>query len=134
VKTVFVDTSGFYAILDGSDPFHARALECFRRAQDEGWRLLATNYVFHESWALIQGRLGWQALDAWRDNVVPLCDIIWVDENLHALGEARCRQARERRLGLTDCVSIELMRQRGIREFIGQDEHFNREGFQVPSR
>jgi predicted nucleic acid-binding protein len=40
-------------------------------------------------------------------------------------------QARERRLSLTDGISIELMRRRGIRAFIGQDEHLAREGFEV---
>ena len=50
---------------------------------------------------------------------------------LHALGEARCRQARERRLSLTDCVSIEVMRRRNIRDFIGRDDHLEREGFRL---
>ncbi len=94
--------------------------------------MVTTSYVIHESWSLIQARLGWEAVDAWRDRLVPLCEIVWVDESLHALGEARCRQARERRLSLTDCVSIEVMRQRNIQEFIGQDQHFSRQGFRLP--
>ena len=132
MKTVFVDSSGFYAFLDGKDAFHETARECFLRARDDSWNLITTSYVVHESWSLIQARLGWEALDAWRDNLVPLCEVVWVDSRLHALGEARCRQARSRRLSLTDCVSIESMRERGIREFIGEDEHLAREGFRTP--
>jgi len=132
MKTVFVDTAGFYAFLDGTDAFHATARDCFLRSQRESWHLMTSNYVVHESWAVIQARLGWDAVDAWRDRVLRRCMIVWVDAGLHALGEARCRQARQRQLSLTDCVSIEMMRQEGIREAIAQDEHFTREGFRLP--
>lgn len=132
MKTVFVDTSGFYALLDGTDSFNRQATACFTRAERDGWTLFTTSYVVQETWAIIQARLGWDAVDAWRDKVLTRCEIIWVDESLHAIGEARCRQARQRRLSLTDCVSIETMRRRGSDEFIGSDEHFEREGFRVP--
>ena len=91
MKPVFVDTSGFYAILDATDPFHPGARDCFTRARADSWDMVTTSYVVHESWALIQARLGWEAVDAWRDRLVSLCEIIWVDKSLHALGEARCR-------------------------------------------
>lgn len=132
MRSVFVDTSRFYALLDRTDPAHGGCASCFRRAEAEGWSLVTSNYVLHETWALIQARLGWRALDAWRDHIVPLCEIVWIDGSMHALGEARCRQARERRLGLTDCLSIEIVRRRGIREFIGEGEHLSREGFRSP--
>jgi predicted nucleic acid-binding protein len=132
MNTVFVDTSGFYALLDGDDSFHPAARDAFLRAEEEGWELVTTNYVVHETWAVIQARLGWEAVDAWRDRMLPLCRVMWVDEGLHAAGEARCRQAKERHLSLTDCVSIELMRREGLDTAIAQDEHFSREGFSVP--
>jgi predicted nucleic acid-binding protein len=133
MRQVFIDTSGFYAELDGSDPDHARARETFALVLRQKAKLVTTNYVVHESWAVIQARLGWDAVDAWLDRLVKLCDVIWVSPDLHALGEARCRQARQRRLSLTDCVSIEVMRRRGIREAIAFDEHFDREGFRLPA-
>lgn len=132
MKSVFVDTSGFYAFLDGTDPVHPLCRDCFRRAETDSWTLVTTSYVLHETWALLQARLGWDAVDSWRDRIVPLCTVVWVDETLHSLGGARCRQARERRLSLTACVSIEVMRRQGVREFIGQDEPFSREGFTLP--
>ena len=49
MKTVFVDTSGFYACLDRTDPFHPQALAAFERAEQEGWTLITTNYVTHET-------------------------------------------------------------------------------------
>jgi len=129
---VFVDTSGFYAFLDGSDPFHAAARAAFERALDQRLQLVTTSYVVHESWAIIQGRLGWEAVDGWLDRIVSRCEVIWVDDRLHALGTARCRQARERGLSLTDCVAIEAMRRHGLTRAIASNEHFAREGFNLP--
>jgi len=123
MKTVLVDTSGFYAALDADDRQHADALAQFRRADAENWSLLTHNYVVQETWALVQARLGWEAVDQWSRLLLSRCDVIWVDENLHALAAARCRQARERRLSLTDCVSLELMHRENIGEALAYDEH-----------
>lgn len=132
MKTVFVDTSGFYGALDAEDAFHRKARELFLRSEAQGWRLVTSNYVVQESWALIQARLGWNALEAWQRTLLARCEIIWVDEELHRLGAARCRQAGERRLSLTDCVSFEVIHRERVRLFIGDDAHFTDEGFAAP--
>jgi len=133
VKAVFVDTSAFYAALDASDAFHRRAASLLRQAETDGWRLVTTNYVIQESWALLQNRLGWEAVEAWQRVLLARCEVIWIDAELHQLGAARCRQAGERRLSLTDCVSFEVMHRERIREFLGDDDHFVAEGF-TPAR
>jgi len=132
VKKVFVDTTAFYALLDSSDLFHKTARLAFERAEIERWHLVCTNYILHESWALIQYRLGWDAVDEFLDVLVPMCEIVFVDEMLHALGVARCRQARQRDLSLTDCISIEVIRQQHIRFALAQDKHFSRERLELP--
>jgi hypothetical protein len=47
MKTVFVDTSGFYACLDGTDPFHSRAVSAFERAEKEPWKLITNYHELH---------------------------------------------------------------------------------------
>jgi len=133
MKSVFVDTSGFYALLDQTDRFHQEAKSIFLRARDEKWHLITSNMVVHESWALIQARLGWEAVEDWLQAVLTHCEVIWVGERLFELGSARARQARERRLSLTDCVSFETMLQEGYREAIADDEHFSALGFGKPA-
>jgi uncharacterized protein len=132
MRTVFVDTSGFYACLDGSDPFHRQALAAFEEAEREGWTLVTTNYVLHETWALVQRRLGWDAVDALVNDLLPRCTIHWVDEALHILGATRCRRFRERRFSLTDAVSLECMKSQQIVHAIAMDEHFARENITLP--
>jgi predicted nucleic acid-binding protein len=126
MKTVFVDTSGFYACLDGSDPFHAQALSAFERAENERWLLFTTNYVVHETWALLQRRLGWEAVETFVDDLLPRCAIHWGNESLHFAGANSCRRIRERRLSLTDAISFEFMKQMQISEAVANDEHFLR--------
>ena len=132
MTTVFVDTSGFYAFLDKTDPFHREAKELFLRGREENWGLLTSSLVVQETWALIQARLGWDALEDWLCSLLPLCQVVWIDERLYELGAARARQARERRLSLTDCVSFEVMLAQGCRAAIASDEHFRRNGFPLP--
>lgn len=133
MRTVFADTSGFYAALCRTDPFHVQATELFRRAETEGWRVVTTNYVVHETWALVQSRLGWPAIEEFLEVLLPGCEIVFVGQELHEQGVARCRRERLRHLSLTDCVSLELMNRLGLTEAIARDEDFAREGIRPPA-
>ena len=129
LRIVFVDTSAFYALLDGTDHFHAKAKELFLEAEQERWQLFTTSFVVHETWALIQARLGWEAVEDWLGVLLPMCEVMWVDERLYERGAARARQAKERKLSLTDCISFEAMLARGCREALADDAHFAKSGF-----
>lgn len=133
MRQVFVDSSGFYALLDGTDPNCPKATACFTRADAEQWELFTTSYVFQETAALVQHRLGWEALDAWLEVAIPFCEIIWVHEALHQKALARWRGARSRRLSLCDCVSLDVMAQRDVTEAIAFDEHFSAAGIRLPA-
>ena len=132
MKTVFVDTSGFYACLDGSDPFHLQARAAFERAEQERWELVTTNYIVHETWALVQRRLGWEAVETFLNDLLSRCIIEWVDATAHNTAAARCCRTHERRFSLTDAVSLDCMTKRGITEAIAQDEHFARANIAMP--
>jgi predicted nucleic acid-binding protein len=133
VKSVFVDTSGFYAVLDAADPFHTAAKALFERAEGESWQLVTTNYVVHETWALVQHRLGWDAVEDFLDVMLPLCRVEFVDAALHAAAARQCREARRRKLSLTDCVSLEVMRRLGLSEAIARDDHYAEKGVVLPT-
>jgi uncharacterized protein len=94
--------------------------------------LVTTNYVVHESWAIIQHRLGWKALEAFLDVVLPFCEVHYVAEPLFTLGAVRCRQARQRKLSLSDCISFEFIRQKRIAFAIAEDRDFWKEGLLFP--
>jgi predicted nucleic acid-binding protein len=53
VRRVFVDTGGFFALLVAEDSNHVRARELFGRAISQRWRLVTTNAVVTETYALL---------------------------------------------------------------------------------
>jgi predicted nucleic acid-binding protein len=52
MKSVFVNSSGFFALLVQEDQFHEHARSLFQRANTERWRLVTTNVVVIEAYAL----------------------------------------------------------------------------------
>ncbi len=129
--TLFVDTSALLAFLDADQPRHADTVEAWRRAIDDRDRLVTSNYVLVEVFALVPRRLGFDALHALAADLLPLVETLWMDEDLHAAATAALFTAGRRRLSLVDCTSFELMRRHGITHALALDADFARQGFRL---
>ena len=127
--SIFVDTSALIAFLDADQPRYAEVIDTWDRAIADGKALFTSNYVLVESFALVQRRLGLEALRALADVLVPMLRVLWVDEELHAAAVASLFTAGRRKLSLVDCTSFELMRRRGLAEALALDDDFARQGF-----
>lgn len=127
---VFVDTSGFYAVLDRDDANHVSAKAAWERLLEES-RLLTNNYVLLETAALVQDRLGTAALRAFSADVLPVLDIEWVSGQRHQAALEAVLAAGRKNLSLVDCVSFETMREYGVREAFCFDRHFAEQGFET---
>jgi len=128
---IFVDTSAFYALLDGDDAGHSRALKVWEGKPPGEGDLATTNYVVLETMALLQSRLGMPAVRVFRDAILPLARIEWIDEVVHAQAVAAFIAADRRGLSLVDLSSFETMRRLGIRSAFTFDRHFRQYGFQT---
>ena len=95
--SIFVDTSALIAFLDADQPRHAEVIDTWDRAIADEKALFTSNYVLVESFALVQRRLGLEALRALADVLVPMLRVLWVDEELHAAAVASLFTARRRR-------------------------------------
>jgi predicted nucleic acid-binding protein len=126
--SVFVDTSALYAVLDRDDDEHAPAAEAFASLLDRG-SLITHSYVAVEATALLQRRLGIEAVRALVDDVLPALELVFVDESLHRAAIAALLASGERGVSLVDWCSFELMRRRGVREAFAFDDDFARQGF-----
>lgn len=131
---VFVDTSAVYALLDADDRHHTAA-----RAIWEGWAqqpplLVCSNYVLLECFALVQRRLGTEAVRLLQEELVPLLHIHWVDAELHTAAVSALLAAGQRDISLVDWTSFELMRRLGIRTAFAIDRHFAAQGFDMLPR
>ncbi len=127
--TCFVDTSAMLAVIDASDALHARAAEGWTRLIESGVPLVSSSCVLVELIALAQSRLGMGAVRDIDRIVVPLLQVVWVDEQLHQRGMAALLTAGRRKLSYVDCVSFEIMRQHRIQECFAFDNHFTEQGF-----
>ena len=128
---VFVDTSAFFAVLDGDDANHLSAARIWRRLLDEREDLVTSNYVLVECLALVQRRLGLEAARVFQVDVVGVLQVRWVDEHIHAAGIAAMLTAGRRQLSLVDCVSFEVMRRRGLAKAFAFDQDFADQGFEL---
>jgi predicted nucleic acid-binding protein len=130
---VFVDTSGFIALMDADDAYHSQSASAWGKYINEGRTLCTSDYVRLESWALIQRRLGIQAALDFADLILPACEIIQVGDEGFASSVNEWRLARRRNLSLVDITSFHVMRSHHIIEALSFDSHFAEEGFTTPA-
>lgn len=129
--TTFVDTSAVYAVIDRDDAFHTRAHELWAELLERGDRLLTSNYVLLECFALVQHRLGMAALRTLHDDILPVFDLYWVGEEDHLSASQAVLAADRRNLSLVDCTSFRIMRRVGVRSAFAFDSHFKEQGFET---
>jgi predicted nucleic acid-binding protein len=131
--SVYIDTSAFLAVLNADDRFHDRARRIWRRLIEADLSLFCNNYILVETIAVLQNRLGMDAVIAFQNDISPILTILWVDEELHQRAVSALLAARRRRLSLVDCTSFESMRRVGLYRVFAFDAHFEEQGFEVLS-
>jgi uncharacterized protein len=128
---VFVDTSGIFATLVESDSAHHSAKIALEKLARTRTTLVTSSYVLIETYALLQARVGLDAVRTFHDSWVQEMDIVWVGSDLHAKGALRLLRADRRKLSLVDCVSFECMEQQSIEAAFAIDAHFREAGFKL---
>jgi predicted nucleic acid-binding protein len=128
VNEVFVDTSAFVALMLADDRRHKRARRAFDKLAAEEARLRSSSYVLVETYALLQRRVGIDAVVTMRDRIAPLIEVDWVGRSIHDAAVERLTLASRKKLSLVDCVSFEVMKRRGITTAFAYDRHFAAEG------
>lgn len=129
--SVFVDTSGLLAVLDAGDTQHPPARAAWEGLLTSDEPLVTTSYVLVETFALVQSRLGMEAVRVLVDDVTPVLHVHWVGENEHRLGVTALVAAGRRQLSLVDCVSFTTMRELRLETAFAFDRDFVDQGFRV---
>ncbi len=126
---VFIDTWAFYALLDRDDQSHQKAKNSWADLLNNDDTLVTNNYVLVETFALIQHRLGLDAVRGFQNDILPLVNIEFVVPELHRSGVSALLSASRRNLSLVDCVSFEMMRTLEVKTAFTFDPHFKEQGF-----
>jgi uncharacterized protein len=128
-RTVIVDTSALYALVDRNDPNHAAASTFLRSltAQDA---LLLSNHVFDETMTLTKARLGVHvALQlGMRLRNSRMIQSIICDEGIEMAIWRTFSQYKDKAWSYTDCASLVLAQTREIQEAFAFDHHFSQMG------
>jgi uncharacterized protein len=130
---IFVDTSGFYALLLKADEQHAAAGAHLREARRRKRRFVTSDYVLDETATLLKARGHVHLLGAFFEKVLAsgVCRIEWTDpERFHAV-LAFFLKHHDQAWSFTDCLSFCIMRELRLRDAFTKDEHFHEAGFAV---
>jgi len=130
-REIFVDTSGFYALLVKRDDQHAAATRIVQSAAVEQRRFVTTDYVLDETATLLVARDCGHLLRDFFDTVFAsaACQVEWTDaERFHTVKNYFLKHV-DQQWSFTDCLSFRLMKERRLRDALTKDTHFAQAGF-----
>lgn len=133
VRHVFADTAYWIALVDKRDSYRERAL---RVTAEITGTITTTSEVLTETANAL-------SREPWRQEVVRLIDALAVrndvvilepDAGLWRRGWSLYKERPDKEWSLTDCISITVMREKGIPEALTTDAHFEQAGFRAIMR
>ncbi len=130
-RSVFVDTSAWYALINRRDALHSRTRTLLETLTRERARLVTTDYVIDESCTLTKLRAGAEAAS----RLLQLLDETamvgweWIGADRFARAKALFVSQRDQGYSFTDCTSFVVMREGRIEEALTSDHHFTVAGF-----
>ena len=133
MRSYFVDTWFFIARLDRADSHHGAARRLEARL---GFPTLVTHDgILTEVLSYFSGHGRKARLEASRvvRDVAEAMIAVPATRQLFIAGLALYEQRPDKEYSLVDCMSMTLMRERGITHVLTNDHHFRQEGFTVVS-
>jgi predicted nucleic acid-binding protein len=132
-REVFIDTSGFYALLVKKDDRHRQASDFMRDAARKRLRFVTTDYVPDETATLLQAHGHIQTLNPFFASAFEsrVCRVMWTDADLFGKAKALFLRRLGQGWSFTDCVSVVVMKNLRLSEVLTKDSHFGEAGFTV---
>jgi predicted nucleic acid-binding protein len=127
---VFVDTTAFLALLDARHSQHKFLRDVFALELEADATLVVTNYVVLETFDVLRRRLGVESLRLFARELLPACDIVWVQPADHALAVEMLLACGPKPPTLVDCTSFVVARRLGVSQCMALDERFAHEGLE----
>ena len=131
MKKVFADAQYFVALINDKDQSHPAALAISQTLQ--GVTVVTTEEALNEVLAYFaeRGRYLRQVATAYVDDILSDPDMVVCPQSHQTFldGYALYKARPDKGYSLTDCISMQAMRQECISEILTHDDHFTQEGF-----
>jgi len=132
-KSVFADTSFFFALVAKRDPAHQAAVSAYAKLLRARCRVVTTDYIIDETLTLTKARISAETALALLDRIetseaITLEDI--ADRRFSA-AKAFFRKHADHGYSFTDCTSFVLMNELEQTAALTTDGHFIEAGFQA---
>ena len=128
--SAFVDTSGWYALIDRKDARHARVVAGIRRFVERRVALVTSDYVIDESATLLKARIGSHAalnLFAYLSEATTV-EWEWVGSERFTKAQSLFKKLDDQGHSFTDCTSLVIIQERRIEDILTTDRHFKVQG------
>jgi predicted nucleic acid-binding protein len=128
---IFVDTSGFYALLIKGDDRHGAVVRILRDARRRKRRFVTSDHVLDETATLLKARGHGHLLNAFFDSLQAsrACRTEWTDADRFHAAQAFFLKHVDQAWSFTDCLSFCLMKELRLRDALSKDGHFHKAGF-----
>ena len=129
---VFVDASGWIAIVSADDRNHKSAKLAYQKIVTQKTRIITTNWTLYEALSIIKDRIGHsQALSLW-DLVrrFPLISLVKVTDDIETAGVGLFFRYTDKTCGVVDCTSLIVMEKTGCFKALAYDRHFKEASLQ----
>lgn len=132
-REIFVDTSGFYALLVKRDNCHQAARDFMDEAAKCKVCFVTTDYVLDETATLLTVRGYTHLLRGFFDalSISTACRIEWTDATRFFETKMLFLKYLDHGWSFTDCLSIHVMRKLRLRQALTKDAHFTEAGLTV---
>ena len=129
-RHVFIDSSGYLALVSPRDRYHAQATEAANRVGRERWHTYTTNYIIAEAHALFLTRLGrHHALNFLEQFRTSATTVFWIEPDDVERAQQIIQQYADKNFSLTDATSFVLMERHRIGMALTTDRNFAQYGF-----
>ena len=133
MKPIFVDTSGFAALLNRGDVNHALALAFDRQVAEQRLRLLTSNFVLDETYTWLRQTLGHAQTVSFGVHIQQskVVEVVYVTPEIERIAWDILARYVDKSFSYTDCTSFALMRQLNLDTAFTFDHHFRQFGLTV---
>jgi predicted nucleic acid-binding protein len=133
MRSVFVDTSAFVALRNGSEAEHGRARATLAKLIEEGAALFTSNYVFAETYTALLVRVGREEAIEWgrRFRAGAAVELVRLEPDVEDDAWQILERHGDKRWSYVDATSFALIERDGGGEAFSFDAHFAQRGLQV---